>query len=151
MESLLAKIKAELLSILAQLKAMETTELWDTPSHIRRNVRVMCDEAGLSTTQKNTLCACIRQESQWNPRIVSKPNTNGTRDWGLVQINDNKGYWIGEGLYFASTDEVLDNPKKCAEFMIMQFKKGRAWYWASYNSGAYRKWLVSESLPSLPY
>lgn len=125
--------------------------LWDTPEHIRRNVRVMCDEAGLSFATKNIICAIIKQESNWNPKIVSKPNTNNTRDWGLLQINDNKGYWIGERLYFASTDEVLNNPEKSVRFIIEQAKKGKLWLWSSYKFGHYKKHLLSESRPSIPY
>lgn len=125
--------------------------LWDTPAHIRRNVRVMCDEAGLSWKTKNDICAIIKQESNWNPKAVSKPNWNKTRDWGLIQINDNKGYWIGEGLYFASTDEVINNPEKCVRFIIMQAKAGRLNYWSSYKFNHYLKWLPTESLPSTPY
>lgn len=125
--------------------------LWDTKSHIRRNVRVMCDDAGLTTAQKNILCACIRQESNWDPKAVSPLNKNNTRDYGLVQINNHVGYWIGDGLYFSSIDEVLNNPEKSARFMIKQFKAGKQNFWSSYNSKAYLKWLLSESLPSTPY
>ena len=68
--------------------------LWDTPSHIRYNVRKMCDDAGLSWFQKRDICAIIRQESNWDPKAVNSRNANGTKDWGLLQINDHKGYWI---------------------------------------------------------
>lgn len=125
--------------------------LWDTPQHIRRNVRVMCDEAGLSYALKNTICAIIKQESNWNPKAKNIYNTNGTKDWGLLQINDHVGYWIGEGLYFSSVDEVLNNPEKSVKFIIGMAQRNKLNFWSSYKFGAYRRWLLSESLPSMPY
>ena len=95
--------------------------------------------------------SCIRQESNWDPKAISPLNKNNTRDYGLVQINNHVGYWIGDGLYFSSIDEVLNNPEKSARFMIKQFKAGKQNFWSSYNSKAYLKWLLSESLPSTPY
>lgn len=131
---------------------MDTSKfLWDTPSHIRRNVRLMCDAAGLSVWMKNVLCACIKQESNYNPKAIGSVNKNLTRDFGLVQINNHIGYWIGDGLYFKDTNEVLNNPEKCVRFMISQFKSGHASYWSSFSSKAYLKWLPIESLPSVPY
>lgn len=125
--------------------------LWDTPAHIRRNVRVMCDEAGLSYSLKNTICAIIKQESNWNPKAKNIYNSNGTKDYGLLQINDHKGYWIGEGLYFSSVDEVLNNPEKSVRFVIGMASRNKLHFWSSFKFGAYRKWLLSESVPSKPY
>lgn len=139
-----------------RLTELLSTMRWETKQQIRRNVRVLCDEFALSYARKNDLCACIRQESQWLPRIVSRPNKNGTRDWGLVQVNDgtnSKGvpFWIGKGAYFTSTDEVLNDTAKSAIFMIKLFKAGYMRYWSSWNSGAYKKWLAEESKTTLPY
>lgn len=132
--------------------------LWDTPSHVRYNVRRMCDEAGLPFWTKVTICAIIKQESNWSSKdnktyvpIISKPNTDGTRDWGLLQINDHKGYHIGPGLYFASTDEVLNNPEKSVRFVIQMAKAGRLDLWSSYKFGAYRQHLLSEMRAATPY
>lgn len=125
--------------------------LWDTPAHIRRNVRVMCDEAGLSWATKNVICSIIRQESNWDPKAINTKNVNGTTDMGLLQINNHVGYWIGAGLYFASTDEVLNNPQKSVEFIIMQAKAGNLKFWSSYKFNQYQKWLLVESLPSVAY
>lgn len=125
--------------------------LWDTPQHIRRNVRVMCDEAGLSYATKNIICAIIKQESNWNPKAVNRHNENGTSDHGLLQINDHKGYHIGKGLYFSSVDEVYNNPEKSVRFIIQMAKAGKLWLWSSYKLGHYKKHLLSESLPSVPY
>jgi hypothetical protein len=124
------------------------TMLWDTPAHIRRNIRVMCDNAGLSTGMKNIICACIKVESNWNPRAVGTKNRNGSQDFGLVQMNN--ALWIGEGNVFTSIEDAF-NPQKSAQFMIDQAKKGHIRWWMSYTTGAYKKYLVSESLPSIPY
>ena len=125
--------------------------LWDTPSHIRRNVRVMCDNAGLSFMTKNIICSIIRQESNWNPKAINTKNLNGTKDYGLLQINDHVGYWIGPGLYFASTNEVLSDPKKSVDFVIMQAKANNLKIWSSVKFNQYLKWMIVESLPSVAY
>lgn len=43
--------------------------------------------AGHPLVTANLLHALAWQESHFNPRVISAPNTNGTRDYGLMQIN----------------------------------------------------------------
>lgn len=122
--------------------------LWVLPADVKHSVRVICDEEGLSVADKNILDACVHQESQYDTKVISKPNKNGTRDYGLCQFNDGKNaagkaYWIGAGAAFATTDEVLSNPEKCVRIMAREFKRGEAGKreWVSYASGAYKKYL----------
>lgn len=119
---------------------------WDTPARAWHATRVRCDTRGLSYAQKNTLCACIYQESRFlaNPR----PNQNidprtgkvWSTDYGIVQIND---YWhIGAGKDFPSVEYVIDKPETGIEFMIDEMARtGELKSWSSYTSGAYRQWL----------
>lgn len=123
--------------------------LWATPKQAYHSTRVIADELKLTLVQKNTLCACIYQESGFlsNP----KPNQNKDKtgkvwstDYGIVQVND---YWnIGPGKPFTSVEEVIHNPEKCVRWMagILKRTSGLA-PWASWTSGAYRKWLVDSS------
>lgn len=120
--------------------------LWDTKENSRHSVRVICDEEGLTVQEKNIICACIQQESQFNPKAIGKPNFNGTKDYGLCQYNDGKNkkgqaYWIGPGAVFKDINEVLNNPEKNVRIMVQQYKAGNIKYWASYSTGAYKKWL----------
>lgn len=128
--------------------------LWDTPIHVRHSVRVMCDNAGLTyshmydpvVSDKNILCGCIQQESQFNPKAEGKINNNGTKDFGLAQFNNGKNasgtpLWIGPGADFASIEEVLNDPEKNIRIMIREFKAGHANYWSSFKTGAYKQWL----------
>lgn len=119
---------------------------WNIPEVARHNVRVMCDKAGLSLISKNIITACIKQESDFLPNAVGKPNSNGTRDWGICQFNDGHNahgipYWIGEGADFPSTEYVLAYPEHCVRVMIREYKNGHINWWASYSTGAYKKWL----------
>ncbi len=120
---------------------------WSTPEKARHSVRVICDEHGLSLKLKNIVTACIMQESQFNPKAISPKNKNGTRDWGIVQINDGGNhlgvpYWIGPTRLFENTQEVLDNPEKGVRFMAKETKKyGYPKWWSSYSTGAYKKWM----------
>lgn len=113
--------------------------LWDTPTAAKHSVRVICDESGLSVADKNDLCATVGAESGWNPKAVGKPNSNGTRDWGICQIND--GLWIGTGKEFISTDYVCDHPEVCIRWMCKQWKAGHRNWWMGYKSGAYKAHL----------
>jgi len=129
-----------------QKEAKPEVLLWDTPERARHSARVMCDNAGLTVAEKNVITACIKQESDFMPRAIGKPNSNGTRDYGLCQYNDGKNkkgqaYWIGAGAVFRDIEEVLNDPEKNVRVMISEFKRGNIKYWASYSTGAYKKWL----------
>lgn len=124
--------------------------LWDTPKQAYHSTRVICDEIGLTFKQKEDLCACVFQESEFlvNPR----PNQNKdlktgkvwSTDYGIVQVND---YWhIGKGKTFKSVKEVLTNPEKCIRWMAGIMKTtGKLQPWSSYTSGAYKKHLSTGS------
>ena len=112
---------------------------WDFPSNVRHSVRLIADEEGLTVEQKNTLCATVGAESGWKPSAKGKPNSNGTIDWGICQINDN--LWIGEGKPFPSTDYVLSHPEECIRWMCGWWKKGKRNWWIAYKNGSYKKYL----------
>ena len=144
LKSLVANLQAYIDSRLS----MPTPDrlLWDTPTNIRHSVRVMCDSAGLSLKDKNIITACIQQESNFMPRAIGKPNKNGTIDFGLCQYNNGKNrlgvpYWIGPGADFTDTEEVLNDPEKNVRVMIREYKAGHIKWWASYSTGAYKRWL----------
>jgi len=109
---------------------------WDTPEKARHSFRVICDEEGLSVTDKNKLCQVLNCESGFK---INAYNDNGkTKDWGICQYND---YWyIGQGKPIASVEEALSNPEKCVRVFISQFKKGRLKDWVCYSSGKYKNY-----------
>jgi hypothetical protein len=113
--------------------------LWDTPKNARHSVRVICDQERLTYAQKDTLCATVGAESGWKPRAVGKPNSNGSRDWGICQINDS--LWIGVGKTYPSTDYVLNNPEKCIRWMCYWWKKGKMNWWIAFKNGSYKRFL----------
>jgi hypothetical protein len=118
--------------------------LWDTPENARHSVRVICDEEGLSLADKNDLCACVQVESEFNPKALHRNRgADGIQilstDYGIVQVND--FYHIGPGKDFPSVDYVLNNPEACVRWMARLFKAGKQNLWASYTSGAYKRYL----------
>ena len=125
--------------------------LWDTPKHAFHSTRVICDMLELTVEQKNVVCACIYQESEFNNNAVGKnknPKTGKvwSTDFGMVQVNDTKGWHIGKGLRFSSVQDVLDNPEKAVVWMISVMRDtGKLQPWASFTSGAYKKWLPKTS------
>lgn len=112
---------------------------WTFPSNCRHNVRVICDQKGLTVEEKNTLCATVGGESGWKPTAIGAPNSNGTRDWGICQIND--ALWIGPGKLFPSTGYVLQNPEACIRWMCDQWKVGHRTWWIAYKNGSYKHYL----------
>ena len=123
-----------------QQKIMEKkTYLWDTPDLARHSVRLICDEEGLSVADKNDLCATVGAESGWKPGAIGKPNTDGSIDYGIAQINDKT--WVGPGMKFPNTQYVLDNPELCIRWMCKQWKLGHKNWWYGYKFGAYKKYL----------
>lgn len=112
---------------------------WDTPILARHSTRVICDEESLTLEQKNTLCATVGAESGWKPNAIGKPNTNGSRDWGIVQVNDK--LWVGEGKAFPTTAYVLANPEECVRWMCTQWKAGHRNWWMGYTSNNYKAYL----------
>lgn len=113
--------------------------LWNNKENSRHSVRVICDEEGLAVQDKNDLCATIGAESEWNPKAVGKKNFDGTRDYGIVQVNTR--YWIGEGKLFPSTDYVLNHPAECVRWMCKEWKKGNKNWWYGWSNGSYKKYL----------
>lgn len=115
---------------------------WSIPADAFHLTRVLCDDAGLSFTNKNIICACIFQESRFLIQAKNENLYNGkvvSTDWGICQVNDH--YHIGPGKDFPSVQYVLDNPDKVVAWMISMSKHGLLKQWVSYSSGAFSKWL----------
>lgn len=112
---------------------------WSTQEKARHSVRVICDEEGLSVKDKNDLCGTVGGESGWNPRAIGKPNKNGSRDYGIVQLNDH--FWIGEGKLYPNIEAVYNDPEGCIRWMCKQWKAGNKNWWYAYKNGSYRNYL----------
>lgn len=129
--------------------SVDTIQPWTSPANNRHNVRVLCDFALLTLTQKNIITACVEVESGFynyypsgQPVIHKNTDDKGnllSTDWGIVQINDH--YHIGQGKDFPSVDFVMQNPDKAVQFMIDMYKVGRLSMWVSYSSGAYLRYM----------
>ena len=120
---------------------------WTLPRNAYHNVRVLCDLSGLDLEEKNIICSCIYQESQFlNTAICWNRDVHGnitSTDWGIVQCNDK--YHIGPGKDFPSVQWVLANPQAMVQWMIDMMKQGRLDIWVSFSSGAYQHWLAAKS------
>lgn len=116
---------------------------WSNPTAARHSVRVICDEEGLTLKLKDTLTACVMQESQFNNNAIGQNrDKNGkllSTDWGICQIND--FYHCGPGKDFPSAEYVVANPDAAVRYMARMFKAGKAHLWVSFSSGAYKKYL----------
>lgn len=144
-------VPASVPPVQAPTKPVEPPLLWDTPQHAFHSTRVICDEMGLTYDQKNIVCACIFRESEFNNNAIGKnkdPETGKvwSTDWGIVQVNDTKGWHIGRGLRFASVEDVLANPEKGVRWMISVMKEtGKLTPWSSYTTKAYAQFIPKTS------
>jgi hypothetical protein len=121
----------------------EPTDPLKDPLTARHAIRVLCDENGLSVSDKNIICAVIQAESGFKNTAKNENKDASGRvtstDYGLVQCNDY--FHIGQGKTFPSVSYVLENPKKMVEWMIRQYKKGNIGWWSAYKNGSFKKYL----------
>lgn len=137
-----------------KLEPLAPKYIWSSQKDCRHSCRMIMDECNLAWADKDLLCACIYQESEFYPRAIGRINENKTQDFGLCQFNNGKNakgvpYWIGEGADFKDVDEVLNNPEKNVRILVREFKKGNLKYWASYSTKAYLKWMSGEYIKLL--
>src|SRR3990167_8816070 len=107
--------------------------LWDSKASARHSVRVIADEEGLTVADKNTLCATVACESNFDTQAKNENKKDGrvvSTDWGICQINDH--YHIGIGKSFPSVDYVLKNPEACIRWMCKLWKQGKKHWWICY-------------------
>jgi hypothetical protein len=159
MEKQLQELINKLRWMLSVLKPMEKQMLWDTPEHARYNVRKICDEEGLTFDQKTLLCSCVMQESGFdNTAKGYNRDKNGnitSTDHGVAQVNDywHIGVWPnGRKKTYPSVEYVVNNPELMIRWMAKTLKRtGKLQPWSSWTTGAYKKWMNTESRPGVPY
>ena len=123
------------------------TLLWDTPRNAYHSVRVLCDEMGLTLTQKNEICATIFGESEFdNNAVYLNKDSQGnvtSRDVGVCQWNS---YWhTGQGKTFPSPEYVVAHPEEAVRKMILFYQTGHINLWVAHKSGRYLLFLKPTS------
>jgi hypothetical protein len=134
---------------------MTTLGPWDTPTNCRHNIRVIADQEGMTTQQKNDFSSTLHCESGWDNTIVMYNCVNGfvrstkydatihgailSKDVGICQINT---YWhIGPGKDFPSEDYVLQNPEAVVRWAARVFKNSPN-TWVCYSKGMYQSYAA---------
>lgn len=77
------------------------------------------------------MIAIAKAESKLNPHAINRANSNGSVDTGIFQINSIHGY----------SEEYLKNEDNNLKIARIVYEKQGITAWASYNNGAYLKWL----------
>lgn len=90
-------------------------------------------DANWSGAETETALAIAIAESGLNPKARGGPNSNGTYDWGLFQIND-----VHKPTNAEKTEAVA-NAKRAKR--IFDAAGGKWTPWSTYNSGAYKTHL----------
>jgi len=86
--------------------------------------------AGFSGADLQTAIAIAKAESGMNPKAKGGPNTNGTYDWGLMQIND----------VHKPSDAVKTEPYANAQAAFRIYKAAGSKFtpWSTFANGAYK-------------
>jgi hypothetical protein len=100
--------------------------------------------AGATPEQATTLTAISGAESGFGKSPVSKPNTNGSRDYGVFQVNDHAWPQFG-GARVAGLP--LDQQAAIAVH-IWNTQGPQAW--TTYKDGAYKKFLSGADAATAP-
>lgn len=130
----------QIIEIIEKEPELKPSYLWNTKENARHSCRVIMDTYKIKWADKDLLCAVIEAESNFDTQAV---HDNGwSKDWGICQICDKKGWHIGKGLYFKSVEEVLNFPEKSIQFMCEMFKAGKLNLWCSFQNGLYKKYLA---------
>lgn len=92
--------------------------------------------AGANPDEAKTLAAIAGAESSYDTSVVSKPNTNGTVDRGLWQINSVHSQYDPNQL----TTDPSYNAKAALDIL-----RGQGWKaWTTYTNGAYKQFLSGD-------
>ena len=94
---------------------------------------------GFTPARAQTISAIALAESGGNTGAVSSPNTNGTVDYGLVQINS---IHFGNGI----TQAQALSPFSSLNYALKLSNGGTNFQpWTTFNTGAYEKYLQGAS------
>ena len=99
-------------------------------------IKTVMKQAGWPTDEATltTGVAVVLAESRGDRTAVGGPNSDGSKDYGLWQINDKAN---ADVLKNGDWSNSLDNTK-----MALVIYKRQGWKaWATYNSGSYKKYL----------
>lgn len=100
----------------------------------------IAESVGFSPSGAGTIAAIALAESSGNTQAIGGPNTNGTYDYGLVQIN---GVHIASG---AISQAQALSPVSALAYALKLSNGGTNFTpWATYTSGAYQKYLSGGS------
>lgn len=127
--------------------------LWDTHENCRHSVRVICDEEGLTTDQKNDFSSTIHCESGYDNTIIMLNCEKGfvrsgvynqsihgailSKDIGICQINT---HWhIGPNKDFPSEYYVLHNIEAIVRWSARVFKISPK-TWVCYSKGLFHNY-----------
>jgi len=106
-----------------------------------KNVRIICDQEGLTHQEKEELCATVWGESAFNTNArLDNRDVSGavwSTDWGICQWND---YWHGKEI---SSYDAVHDPEKAVRLMCKYWKRGLASkkQWVAFSSGRYAQFM----------
>ncbi len=93
----------------------------------------LAQQAGFNSVTAPVMAAIALAESGGNPAAVGPTNRNGTKDYGLWQINS-----VHKELLHSNN---WSDPAQNAHMAFLIWKSQGLKAWSTYNSGSYRKFL----------
>ena len=114
-----------------------------------QDIRIIAHNAGFRGEDEITATAIALAESGGDDQVVSKPNTNGTKDYGLFQINsshfgklklDNGVFGVGAS-YTNAGNMLIPELNAQAAYILYKGRGGTFGDWTTYNNGTYKTFL----------
>ena len=104
------------------------------PSEKGMRIAAYAHTAGFSGNDLVIAVAVAKAESGWDYSAKGGPNSNGSYDWGLFQIND----------VHKPSAEVKTSPLANARAAFGIYSRAGKTFkpWAAYNNGSYKKYLA---------
>lgn len=108
---------------------------WGNPVIARHNLRVICDQEGLTFAMKELVSRTVHCESGYSIK-ATHPNLDAagrlrSEDYGICQWNDK--YHGSEISPYAA----MNDPERACRLMARYAKAGQLRQWVCYSSGLY--------------
>lgn len=110
---------------------------WHNKEVARHNLRVICDQEGLTPDQKNLLSQVVHCESGYDVTATHANKKDGkvtSTDYGICQWND---YFHGKEI---TPEQALHDPEKAIRLMCKYVKAGQIKLWSCYALGMHKRY-----------
>ena len=135
-----AQLKLELPEASIDLIDTRALHLFNVQLYLLQAARAVAEEHKVPVP---LVYALIQKESSWRPRVISPKNSNGSRDYGLMQLSSSNFEmfeWKYQPKQCYTTMDLYDNLDAGIRYLLEQYRRFGSWEAAvaAYNCGPNR-------------